>query len=100
GRAAARARDQFALDPLAAMASVAGLEIAAMAGFFIAAHEARLTVILDGYVASAAALIAEQIAPGASRSLVASHLSQEPGHRYVLDHLKLTPFLDWNLRLG
>ncbi|MBC7816307.1 MAG: nicotinate-nucleotide--dimethylbenzimidazole phosphoribosyltransferase, partial [Planctomycetaceae bacterium] len=51
-------------------------------------------------VASAAALIAEHQSPGVSRSLIAAHLSTEPAHRAVLERLKLTPFLDWNLRLG
>ena len=71
-----------------------------MAGFFIAAHAAKLTVLLDGYVASAAALIAEHWQPGTSQSLIAAHLSAEPGHRHVLRILGLEPFLDWNMRLG
>lgn len=100
GEAVARAREQFKSLPRGAIASVSGLEIAAMAGLFMSAHEARLTVILDGYVASAAALVAEHLLPGTRRSLLASHLSQEPGHRFVLQRLQLSPFLDWNLRLG
>lgn len=100
GRAVARARVLWNSDPLAAIAAVAGLEIAAMAGFFVEAHAAGMTVILDGSVASAAALIAENQSPGVSRSLIAAHLSTEPAHRAVLERLNLTPLLDWNLRLG
>jgi nicotinate-nucleotide--dimethylbenzimidazole phosphoribosyltransferase len=98
--AVGRARRQEGGDRVAAMASVCGLEIAAMAGFFVAAHAAALTVVLDGYVASAAVLIAERLQPGTSRSMIASHVSAEPGHRYVLEHLGLSPFLDWKMRLG
>jgi len=45
-------------------------------------------------------LIAEMIAPGTRRSMIAAHLSAEPGHRGVLDHLGLEPFLHWQMRLG
>ncbi|MBS0206363.1 MAG: nicotinate-nucleotide--dimethylbenzimidazole phosphoribosyltransferase [Planctomycetes bacterium] len=96
----ARARTLWATDPVAAMAAVAGLEIVAIAGFFAEAHRQGLTILLDGAVASAAALIAEFQSPGVSRSLIAAHQSTEPAHRGVLEKLKLTPFLDWNLRLG
>lgn len=83
-----------------AMASVAGLEIVAMAGFFLAAHETGMTILLDGYVTTAAALIAHKIMPGCERSMIASHLSAEPGHRGALSALGLSPFLTWDLRLG
>jgi len=98
--AVARVRRQWAREPLVALAAVAGLEIAAMAGFYAEAHAAGLTIVLDGYVAGAAALIAEVLTPGVTGSMVASHLSAEPGHRFVLDRLRLGPFLHWNLRLG
>ncbi|MDB5339716.1 MAG: Nicotinate-nucleotide--dimethylbenzimidazole phosphoribosyltransferase [Planctomycetaceae bacterium] len=99
-QAVARAREIWERDPVAAIASVAGLEIVAMAGFFVAAHRLGLTIILDGAVASSAALIAEHRSPGVSRSMIAAHLSTEPAHRAVLERLSLTPFLDWNMRLG
>ncbi len=83
-----------------AIASVAGLEIAAMAGFFRAAHDRGMTILLDGYVTTAAALIAETLAPGCAGSMIASHLSAEPGHRGALRVLGLSPFLTWDLRLG
>jgi nicotinate-nucleotide--dimethylbenzimidazole phosphoribosyltransferase len=99
-RAVARARLLWNKDPVAAIASVAGLEIVAMAGFFVEAHRRGLTIILDGAVASSAALIAEFKSPGTSRSMIAAHLSTEPAHRAILEKLDLSPFLDWNLRLG
>ena len=46
------------------------------------------------------ALVAEFRAPGTARSMIAAHLSAEPGHRLVLQKLRLEPFLHWNLRLG
>lgn len=99
-QAVGRARALWSQDPIAAIASVAGLEIVAMAGFFAEAPRHGQTILLDGAVASAAALIAEYRLPGVSRSMIAAHLSTEPAHRAVLDKLNLTPFLDWNLRLG
>jgi nicotinate-nucleotide--dimethylbenzimidazole phosphoribosyltransferase len=88
-------------SPLAAIAAVAGLEIAALAGFFIAAAEHRLTVALDGFIATAAALVAERLRPGTATALIAAHLSAEPGHAAALEHLRLEPFLDsWGMRLG
>jgi nicotinate-nucleotide--dimethylbenzimidazole phosphoribosyltransferase len=99
-QAVLRARAMRSNDPLAAIASVAGLELAAMGGFFAAAQAAGLTILLDGYVASAAALIAQQRSPQAVEAMVAAHLSAEPGHARVLRQLGLSAFLDWNMRLG
>jgi nicotinate-nucleotide--dimethylbenzimidazole phosphoribosyltransferase len=98
--AVSRSRQRWPADKVAAIAGVAGLEIAAMAGFYMAAQINKLTIILDGYVASAAALIAEQLQPGTAASMIAAHLSAEPGHRFLLARLGLTPFLEWNMRLG
>lgn len=95
-----RARGLLETDELTAIASVSGLEIAAMVGFWEAAATAGLTLILDGYVVTAAALIAERLAPGTVRQMLAAHLSAEPGHRLALDHLGLSPFLEWEMRLG
>jgi nicotinate-nucleotide--dimethylbenzimidazole phosphoribosyltransferase len=87
-------------DIVAPMASVAGLEIVAMAGCFAEAHAKGLTIVLDGAVATAAALIANVQSPGVSGSMIAAHLSAEPSHAAALAKLQLTPFLDWNMRLG
>ncbi|MBD3674386.1 MAG: nicotinate-nucleotide--dimethylbenzimidazole phosphoribosyltransferase [Planctomycetaceae bacterium] len=88
------------LDEKEAIASVAGFEIVAMAGLMAEASRQGLTVILDGYVTTAAALIAERLQPGIAQNLIAAHLSAEPGHRLALSHLKLQPFLEWEMRLG
>jgi nicotinate-nucleotide--dimethylbenzimidazole phosphoribosyltransferase len=92
---------RLASAPLEAIAAVSGLEIAAMAGLFMAAADHGLTVVLDGLIATAAALIAERLRPGTATSLIAAHQSAEPGHRPALDRLGLSPFLDtWGMRLG
>ena len=84
----------------AALAAIAGFEIVAMAGFYAAAAAAGATLLLDGYVTAAAALIAETRAPGTASSMIAGHRSAEPGHAAALAHLGLTPVLDWQMRLG
>jgi nicotinate-nucleotide--dimethylbenzimidazole phosphoribosyltransferase len=98
--AVARAAPLLAPDPRAALASVAGFEIVAMAGFFAAGALRGATLLLDGYVATAAALIAERLQPGVSRSMIAAHRSAEPGHGAALARLGLEPLLDWSMRLG
>jgi nicotinate-nucleotide--dimethylbenzimidazole phosphoribosyltransferase len=96
-----RERPRLDADPEATIAAVGGLEIAAMAGFFHRSEELGLTVVLDGFIATAAALVAERLWPGMARSMIAAHRSAEPGHAAALRHLDLTPSLDgWNLRLG
>jgi len=88
------------LEEREAMAAVGGFEIAAMAGLMARAAQHGLTVILDGYVTTAAALIAKRLHPGTTQNLIAAHLSAEPGHRLALNHLQLQPFLEWDMRLG
>lgn len=98
--AAAVARAGRIDDLRAAIASVAGYEIAAMAGFYAAGAARGCTLLIDGYVATAAALIAERLAPGTARAMIAGHRSAEPGHGAALAALGLTPVLDWEMRLG
>lgn len=97
---AAVARAAAMPDRRAAIASVAGFEIAAMAGFYATGAARGVTLLLDGYVATAAALIAEALAPGSARAMIAGHRSAEPGHGAALAALGLTPVLDWEMRLG
>lgn len=87
-------------DPVAAIAKVAGFEVAAMAGFYAQGAKQGSTLLLDGYVTTAAALIAEHLVPGVTKRMIAAHLSAEPGHRAALDHLGLEPLLEWDMRLG
>ena len=87
-------------DPIGALASVGGFEIAALVGAILAAAEARTPVVLDGFITGSAALVAATIAPGLGARLIASHRSPEPGHLAVIRQLELDPLLDLDLRLG
>jgi nicotinate-nucleotide--dimethylbenzimidazole phosphoribosyltransferase len=82
------------------LAKLGGFEIGAMAGLMIAGAAARVPVVMDGLISTAAALIAVQLQPDVSHYLIASHRSAEPGHIAALQHLGLTPLLDLGLRLG
>lgn len=87
-------------DPLDVLAKVGGLEIGGLAGLILGAAAARIPVVLDGFIAGAAALIAVGLQPFCRDYLIASHRSVEEGHRVLLDHLSLKPLLDLDLRLG
>jgi len=84
----------------AALAAIAGFEIVAMAGFYAEGARHGATLLLDGYVTTAAALVAETLAPGTRQAMIAAHRSAEPGHGAALAHLCLEPVLDWGMRLG
>jgi len=98
--AAGRAAKLLADNPQAAIAEVAGFEIIAMAGCFAEAARRGLTLLLDGYVATAGALVAERLCPGTARMMIAAHRSAEPGHGAALAALGLAPLLEWEMRLG
>lgn len=98
--AVARAEPMLAADQAKAIASVAGFEIVAIAGFFAEGARRGATLLLDGYVTTAAALIAERLAPGTAAAMIAGHRSAEPGHAAALARLGLDPLLDWGMRLG
>ncbi len=87
-------------DPLGALAAVGGLEIAGIAGLILGCAAARRPLLLDGFIATAGALVAAAMAPAATDYLIAAHRSVEPGHQTVLDYLKLKPLLNLNMRLG
>lgn len=88
------------MTPLEVAAELGGFEIVAMAGYFLAGAHGGATLILDGYIATAAALIAAAIEPVTVSRMIAAHVSAEPGHLASLDALGLEPMLDWQLRLG
>jgi nicotinate-nucleotide--dimethylbenzimidazole phosphoribosyltransferase len=87
-------------DPLGVLAAVGGLEIAGLVGVVLAGAARRAPVVLDGFIASAAALVAVRMAPAAREYLIAAHRSAEPGHPRLLEALGLTPYLDLAMRLG
>lgn len=86
--------------PMDALAAFGGLEIAAMAGALIAAASRRAVVLVDGYIATAAALVALSARPEAADYVVFAHNGHEGGHAHMLAHIKADALLDLDLRLG
>jgi nicotinate-nucleotide--dimethylbenzimidazole phosphoribosyltransferase len=99
GRALASNRSALS-DPVDALAAIGGYEIAGLVGLILAGAARRRPVVLDGFIAGAAALVAARIAPAARNYMLAGHLSAEQGHRVALSALDLQPLLDLDLRLG
>lgn len=87
-------------DALDVLAKVGGLEIGGLAGLILSAAAARVPVVLDGFIAGAAALIAVGLQPLCRDYLIASHRSVERGHQAILDYVGVKPLLDLDLRLG
>lgn len=83
-----------------AVRRVGGLEIAALAGAYVACAQVGLAVLVDGFIASVAALVADRLCTGASHWFIFAHASAEPGHARVLDALGAQPMLDLGMRLG
>ncbi|WP_028473010.1 nicotinate-nucleotide--dimethylbenzimidazole phosphoribosyltransferase [Nocardioides alkalitolerans] len=89
-----------ALDPLDVLAEVGGLEHAALAGFVLGGAAAGVPVLLDGFIAGSAALVAQALSPGVTAYCLAGHRSAERGHAVALEHLGLRALVDLDLRLG
>ncbi|HET9625389.1 MAG TPA: nicotinate-nucleotide--dimethylbenzimidazole phosphoribosyltransferase [Kofleriaceae bacterium] len=89
-----------ARDPVGVLAAVGGLEIAAIAGACLGAAATGRIVVLDGFIATAGAVLAAALAPLATGYMVAGHRSVEPGHARLLERLRLVPVLELDLRLG
>ncbi|MGD9241012.1 MAG: nicotinate-nucleotide--dimethylbenzimidazole phosphoribosyltransferase [Desulfobacterales bacterium] len=87
-------------DGLDVLAKVGGFEIGGIAGAILAAAFHRRTVVVDGFISTAGALIAQTLCSTVTDYLFAGHVSAEPGHRMMLQHLGITPILDLGMRLG
>lgn len=87
-------------EPLDVLAKVGGLEIAALAGLILGAAARRTPVVIDGFISTAAALVAAKIAPKSLNYMIASHCSAEMAHRKLLTYLNLKPVLELEMRLG
>jgi nicotinate-nucleotide--dimethylbenzimidazole phosphoribosyltransferase len=98
--AAAVERARTLDDPVAVLAEVGGLEIAAIAGFIVGGTAARVPVVVDGVITLAGLAAAGALAPGTAVHVIAGHRSTEPGAGVVLDHVGLAPLVDLGLRLG
>jgi nicotinate-nucleotide--dimethylbenzimidazole phosphoribosyltransferase len=77
-----------------------GFEIAALAGAYLACTQLGLPVLVDGFIASVAALLAARLCPGAAKWFLFAHASAEPGHRRVLEAFNARPLLALDMRLG
>lgn len=93
-------RHEDAITPFAALAALGGLEIATMVGALIQAASQRCILLIDGFIASIALLVAEHLAPGVRQYAIFAHHSAEPGHEYLLQLLHATPLLHFHMRLG
>jgi nicotinate-nucleotide--dimethylbenzimidazole phosphoribosyltransferase len=87
-------------DALLVLTRFGGFEIAMLAGAMLAAAEARMTLLIDGFIVTAALLVAAQMSPAILDYCVYAHCSNEAGHRRQLDWLGGRPLLDLGLRLG
>lgn len=87
-------------DPLEVLRRLGGREICAMAGAILAARAEKVPVVIDGYVATAAAAVLHALDPRALEHCVAGHLSAEGAHREALERIGKTPLLALNMRLG
>ncbi len=89
-----------AADPIDVLAKVGGLEIAGLVGVILGAAANRCPVVIDGFISSAAALVASILAPQSVPFMIGSHLSHEQGHRKLLSAIGLTPMIHLDMRLG
>lgn len=90
----------YASEAFEALRRVGGLEVAALAGAYIAAAQQGIAVLVDGYITTAAALCAVRMNPDVAGWLLYSHRGAEPGHRLLLQELDAEPLLSLDLRLG
>lgn len=82
------------------LAKVGGLDIAGMAGTYLGCAKNRVPVVIDGFISAVSALIAYKICPASREFMIASHLSEEPGMKYIMKELNLKPMLFMNMKLG
>ncbi|OEF98000.1 nicotinate-nucleotide--dimethylbenzimidazole phosphoribosyltransferase [Desulfuribacillus alkaliarsenatis] len=87
-------------NPLDVLRKVGGLEIAALTGVILGAAAKKVPVVIDGFISTAAALVAYKLKPETKDYIIASHISQEPGHKVMLDMIGLQPMLYLDMRLG
>jgi nicotinate-nucleotide--dimethylbenzimidazole phosphoribosyltransferase len=93
-------KHQTVENPLEILASVGGLEIAQMVGAMLQAAQNQMIVLVDGFIATSALLVAYSLEPAVLDYTIFCHQSDESGHRLMLEYLKAEPLLKLNLRLG
>jgi len=87
-------------DAIGVLAAVGGFEIGAMAGYILGAAAAQTPVVLDGFIACSAALVARSLCPAALDYVIFAHRSAERGHARMLEELGADPLFDLGMRLG
>ena len=87
-------------DPLSILSTFGGFEIAMMCGAFLQAASEQMLILVDGFIVTSALLTASRIHPAVPDYCIFTHLSDESGHRKMLDLLKGDPLLPLNMRLG
>lgn len=87
-------------DPIDVLAKLGGAEIGGIAGLILGAAARRIPTVVDGFISTAGALIASELAPCVKEYIFASHLSVEKGHKVILERLDARPLLDLDMRLG
>ena len=97
---AALALHAGARAPLVALAALGGFEIAMICGAMLAAAEARMAILVDGFIVGSALLVAQALAPHVLDYCIFAHASNEEGHAAMLRHFNARPLLDLGLRLG
>ena len=98
--AQALAANEGAVNPLDALAALGGFEVATLVGAVLQASSERRVIVVDGFITSAAVLVAARLQPHVLQRCVFAHGSAEPGHAHMLAHLQAEPLLDLGLRLG
>jgi nicotinate-nucleotide--dimethylbenzimidazole phosphoribosyltransferase len=87
-------------NPLDTLAALGGFEIAGIAGLILGGAACRVPVVVDGFISTAGALAALRLNPAVADYVFFSHLSEERGHRIVMEKLAIKPILELNMRLG
>jgi len=98
--ASALALHEDAREPLDVLATFGGFEIAMMTGAYLEAARSRMAILVDGFIATSALLVADALAPNVRDYCVFAHASNEAGHRRMLDHFGARELLALDLRLG
>lgn len=82
------------------LSQLGGFDIAGMVGIYLGASIYKIPVIIDGFISAVSALIAYKISPLSKEYMVASHMSEEPGMKYIMSELNLVPPMNMNMKLG